>query len=355
MVYTCGGSFFCLKKINNFENITWLQYTAMDKGGVILKRTTLILFCLIFSIVLVGCSKTPMLNKGNTTCSLTGLECTSANNPTIMMMINNARSARPQTGLNRADVVVEMLAEGEITRFAAFYQSDMNGTVGPVRSVREYFYDLAKGAKAEVVSAGGSKDALARIKEEGYSHIDGIHAEEKYFSRVSFRRPPHNLYTNFDRMKQAMKDKGFNEVSPAKYTFSPEAVTAKGQRAQTLHLRYHRLYDCGYRYSAKSGNYVRYTEGEQQVDRDTSQPVAMQNVLIIYAQHRMADSLGHRSIAITGSGKGFLVQKGKYIPIEWRFRDGLIVPFSEEGKELTLLPGKTWVNVLPETGKVELY
>lgn len=268
-----------------------------------------------------------------------------------MLMMNNARPARPQTGLNRADVVVEMLAEGEITRFAAFYQSEMTGTVGPVRSVREYFYDLARGANAVVVSAGGSKEALANIKGDGYPHLDGIHADEKYFSRVSFRKAPHNLYTDFDRMKQAVKDKGFDQTSSAKYTFSEDASTTKGQSAQSIDLTYHRLYDCGYRYDAKSGSYLRYTQGEEQVDRETSQPLMMKNVLVIFAEHRMADSLGHRSIAITGSGKGYLIQKGKVIPIEWRFRDGLIVPFSE-GKELTLLPGKTWVNVLPETGKV---
>lgn len=309
---------------------------------------------IFLTCMLVGCAKIPFINNEKTTCPLTGLACQSSNNPTIMMMINNARPARPQTGLNHADVVVEMLAEGEITRFAAFYQSQMTGVVGPIRSVREYFYELAKGAKAEVVSAGGSKEALANIKRDGYPHIDGIHAAEKYFTRETFRKAPHNLYTDFDRMKEATQEKGFNVKSPAKYTFSMEPSTQKGQSARTIHLVYHRLYECGYQYDEKSGSYIRYTQGEQQVDRETLEPLTMPNVIVAFAVHRMADSLGHRSIAITGNGRGYLVQKGKIIPIEWRFRDGLIVPFSLEGKELTLLPGKTWVNVLPETGKVEL-
>lgn len=159
------------------------------------KRIAVVFICFIFT--LIGCSKIPFVNKEKATCPLTGMACHSPNDPTIMMMINNAHQARPQTGLNHADVVVEMLAEGEITRFAAFYHSQMTGVVGPVRSVREYFYDLAKSAKAEVVSAGGSKDALADMKRDGYPHIDGIHAGEKYFTRESFRRAPHNLYTNY--------------------------------------------------------------------------------------------------------------------------------------------------------------
>ena len=59
----------------------------------------------------------------------------------------------------------------------------------------------------------------------------------------------------------------------------------------------------------------------------------------------------YSEVDVTGKGKGYLFQRGKVIPIEWRFRDGWIVPF-KDGKEVGLLPGKTWVNILPETGKV---
>ena len=259
------------------------------------KQILMVLIC--FAWAVVGCSKMTFLNKGKATCPLTGLTCQAHSNTIVMMMVNNARPARPQTGLNHADVVVEMLAEGEITRFAAFYQSQMTGVVGPIRSVREYFYDLAKGAKAEIVSAGGSKDALADMNSDGYPYIDGIHADGKYFTRESFRKPPHNLYTDFDHIKQALKEQGFNETSPAKYAFASQASTEKGNAAQTIRLMYHRLYDCGYKYDAKSGVYTRYTQGEQQIDRATSQPLTMQNVLVVFANHRMADSLGHRSIA----------------------------------------------------------
>ena len=90
-----------------------------------------------------------------------------------------------------------------------------------------------------------------------------------------------------------------------------------------------------------------------QTDRETGEPVTMQNVLVIFAKHKVLDYVGHRAVDITGQGKGYLLQQGKAVPVEWKYRDGWIVPY-RDGKECTLLPGKTWINVLPETGEVLL-
>ncbi len=79
-----------------------------------------------------------------------------------MVMVNNQAQARPQSGLDRADLVAEVLAEGEITRFAAFYYGVREGVVGPIRSVRPYYLDLARGPQAVVTHAGGSPKAMER-------------------------------------------------------------------------------------------------------------------------------------------------------------------------------------------------
>lgn len=66
----------------------------------------------------------------------------------IMVTINNHPAARPQSGLADADVIYEMLAEGNVTRFLAIYQSELPENIGPVRSARSYFIDMAKGFDA---------------------------------------------------------------------------------------------------------------------------------------------------------------------------------------------------------------
>ncbi|WP_246333900.1 DUF3048 domain-containing protein [Thermoactinomyces mirandus] len=272
--------------------------------------------------------------------------------PVMMVMINNHPHARPQSGLYLADVVVEILAEGEISRFAAFYYDHLEGTVGPVRSVRDYYLDLADGSGAVVAHAGGSPSALDRIRNEKSSSIDGVHQDEKHFTRVSFRKSPHNLYADLEVLRQVAADKKFPAYDGKQaYLFSRSAATGQGQTAEKIELIYHKLYKAGYQYDRASKAYIRYTEGERQTDRETETPLAMQNVLVVFAKHQVIDYAGHRDVDITGSGKGYLMQQGKAVPIEWKFRNGWIVPYSN-GKEIALLPGKTWVNVLPLTGKV---
>lgn len=274
--------------------------------------------------------------------------------PVIMAMINNHPAARPQSGLQLADVVVEILAEGEITRFAAFYYNRLNGVIGPVRSVRDYYLDLADGTGAVVAHAGGSPSALNRIREEKKPAIDGVHQDEKHFFRVDFRKPPHNLYARLEELSRVAKQRDYPDYSgkPA-YQFSGEAVTGGGKAAGKVRLIYHKLYEAVYQYDPAKQQYVRYTEGEMQTDRETGEPVTMQNVLVIFAKHKVLDYVGHRAVDITGQGKGYLLQQGKAVPVEWKYRDGWIVPY-RDGKECTLLPGKTWINVLPETGEVLL-
>ncbi|MDN4594650.1 DUF3048 domain-containing protein [Polycladomyces subterraneus] len=283
---------------------------------------------------------------------LTGLPTKNRDPMILMVMINNHHQARPQTGLGRADWVYEILAEGEITRFAAFYHSETSGVVGPVRSVREYYLDLAKGLHAVVAHAGGATNAMETIKQEGLHHLDGIHEDSRYFWRVGFRKPPHNLYTDLSKLVQGARSKGYHTAPlHLPLTFSAHGATDSGKPAEQIHIVYHRLYSCGYAYDSGQQAYVRFTQGEKQVDRESGQPLTMQNVLVIRAKHHIFDSAGHREVDLSGSGDGYLFQKGKAIPIRWENRSGVIVP-TVHGKIVSLVPGKTWVNVIPENGKV---
>jgi hypothetical protein len=75
------------------------------------------------------------------------------------VMVENAPAARPQSGLGQADVVYEILAEGEVTRFAAVFQSHEAKVIGPVRSIRPYFVEIGAALDAVIVHAGWSQDS----------------------------------------------------------------------------------------------------------------------------------------------------------------------------------------------------
>ena len=77
----------------------------------------------------------------------------------VAVMVNNHPAARPQSGLNKADIVYELLAEGDVTRFLAIFQSEQPDNMGPVRSARDYYIELAKGFDSLYIAHGNSPDA----------------------------------------------------------------------------------------------------------------------------------------------------------------------------------------------------
>lgn len=336
----------------------------LRRSVIALRRGAALLLAVVLLMLPVGCGWMPSKTEKEATGEpretaeppppdpLTGLPSEGPAHPTLMVMVNNHRKARPQSGLNRADLVVEILAEGEITRFAAFYHSRTEGKVGPVRSLRPYYLELGRGLNAVVVHAGGSTAALQEVRSSGWPSLDGIHQDAGYFRRERDRRAPHNLYTDLSRLQEAARTKGYGdrETKPV-FRFDENGATAEGEPAAEIDLVYHKLYEAGYRYDEESGEYVRYTQGEKQVDRETGEPLTMDNVLVIKAKHRVTDAAGHREVDLKGPGSGVLFQRGKAIPIQWENISGVVVPV-RDGQMLPLLPGKTWINVLPETGKV---
>ncbi|HEX2893259.1 MAG TPA: DUF3048 domain-containing protein, partial [Marmoricola sp.] len=69
---------------------------------------------------------------------LTGLPApeTTPNHPVMIVKIDNTAASDPQYGLGSADMVVEELVEGGITRLAAMFYSKLPAKAGPVRSAR---------------------------------------------------------------------------------------------------------------------------------------------------------------------------------------------------------------------------
>src|SRR5699024_5193607 len=92
------------------------------------------------------------------------------NHRAVAVMVSNQVQARPQSGLTKADIVYEMLTEGNITRFMAIYHSDKPEVVGPIRSAREYFVDLANDMDAVYIYSGAANFVNDLIDEKGLEH-----------------------------------------------------------------------------------------------------------------------------------------------------------------------------------------
>lgn len=265
----------------------------------------------------------------------------------ISVLVNNHAFARPQSGLDQADIVYEILSEGWITRLVAFYQSQSPEVIGPVRSLRPYLIDLAMGFDAVFAHAGGSQAALNAVKNRGLASLDEIYNAGNSFYRVNFRKMPHNLYTNIEMLRKGVERRGYRSESEIPtLTFKDPSEEAVGEDAGWIEIEYHSTYVVAYEYDPELAIYTRFVRGEPHIDMETEKQLTTTNLLVIETTHRTLDDDGRRAIDVMSEGKGLLFQRGKMEKVDWKRIDGVIRPM-KDGVEIGLYPGTTWVNIIP--------
>lgn len=269
----------------------------------------------------------------------------------VAVMVNNHPKARPQSGLSKADIVYEMLAESEVTRFLAVFQSEKPENIGPVRSARKYYIELAKGMNALYIAHGYSPEAKALLNQGYVDSLNGIAYDGTLFKRVKFRKAPHNSYISFDNIEKGAAKKSYDlDAQPRGFTFLTEQQieNLQGNPAPAVDISYgSKIFNVQFEYDEALGKYKRFSNGEQTVEYGDESPVLLDNIFIIEASHKIIDNSGRRDIDVQTGGKGYLLQKGKMNEVEWRNKDGRIIPV-KNGVEIGFVPGKTWVNIVPD-------
>jgi hypothetical protein len=266
----------------------------------------------------------------------------------VMVMVENSPQARPQSGLDQADLVYEILAEGDITRFAAVFQSQSPGTIGPVRSIRPYYVEIGDGLDALIVHAGWSQDAMNLIADRNLAHFDEVYGDGKYYWRSSDRNMPHNLYTSIAKIREGAVNKKFRSDwnGPLLHFLKPGQLPAAGSAAAKISIPYLNGYNVSYEYNGDKGVYERFMNGKPHTDSLSGKQLEAANLLIVETEHRVVDSAGRREVDVYGPGQGWLAQAGTVRSITWERKEGIIRAYAS-GKELPLLPGRTWVQVVP--------
>lgn len=266
------------------------------------------------------------------------------------VMINNHPQARPQSGVYDADVVYEALAEGEITRFLALFQSKQPKIIGPVRSARPYFVKLNNAYDAIYVHHGWSPQAKKLIKSTGTNNLNGLYYDGTLFHRADFRQAPHNSYIPYKNIEKGVEEKGYKrkaDVDPLPFLNQDEIKNLNGDQADGVTIDYKDKYQVRFAYQSDDGTYQRYSDGGKSVDRETKTPITVSNVLIVAAPHRFIDSYPRRGINLKAGGQALLLQKGKVQKLEWKNVKGRIVPV-KDGKTVGFVPGQTWINIIPD-------
>lgn len=287
------------------------------------------------------------------TAPLTGIETEMvAPERPVAVTINNHPDARPQSGLSQADIVYEVLAEGNVTRFLAVFQSEKPESIGPVRSARQYFIDLANGYDALYIAHGYSPEAYLTLESGVIDHINGMQHDGSLFKRASDRIAPHNSYITFANIEKGAEEAGYDmdqAPEPLDFLTDEEVGSLEGDAAVNIKVAYSQdpNFIAEYHYDSGQEKYTRSSGGAETVEYDTENPVLLDNIIIIEAAHTIKDSEGRRGIDLDTGGRAYVFQKGIMQKLEWKSEDGRILPF-QNGKPMKLVPGKTWINIVPE-------
>lgn len=282
------------------------------------------------------------------------------------VMIDNHPNAYPQTGLDKAAVVFEALAEAGITRFMAVYVPGVSPdapSIGPVRSARLYFVRWAMGMRGMYIHAGGAPDALKRASEA--TEIIDVDALARsggaYFTRIRTRKAPHNLYTSTARLDQAAARFGNAEINDPELGFLIKAEAPLDQRPAAQELGYYFIYrqdSVGWTYDPASNVYLRLRRGKPATDAATRQQLRASNVVVIEVQERPipGDPKGRIQQDVIGSGPGVLFQDGVARDITWR-KDSEAAPlrfYLADGSEAAMNPGQVWIAAVPKLSNLTI-
>ncbi|MCM3444523.1 DUF3048 domain-containing protein [Metabacillus halosaccharovorans] len=284
---------------------------------------------------------------------LTGLETDEQNitQRPVSVMINNHPAARPQSGLTKADIVYEVLAEGNITRFLAVFQSDIPDIIGPVRSARPYYIDLSKGYDSLYIAHGYSPDALVKLTNGEVDSLNGMEYDGTLFWRADHRKAPHNSYISKENILEGAISKQYEvaaEVEPFEFLSEEEVQNLEGEHVNKFVIKYDnsQTWQATYEYNQTDKVYSRYSDTQQTVDLESNDPVKLSNIFVVEMDHNIVDDYGRRGIDLKSGGKALLLQNGLMKEVEWVNEDGRILPV-KDGNIVKFVPGKTWINIVP--------
>jgi Protein of unknown function (DUF3048) N-terminal domain/Protein of unknown function (DUF3048) C-terminal domain len=287
-------------------------------------------------------------------CPLTGLPPkpgVHVHRPAIAVKIENSPDARPQAGLDHADVVFEEVVEGGITRFAAIFQCDSVKKAGPVRSARFDDPDFIKPLTRGLAFAGANAIVTKSL----------IHHHMKLFtdlndSKALYRVPPgntneHSLFANVKLLLRQAKHKHLRSSPSDLFLFGPMQPDAKKVKKVALKFEDSSVSEpIVWRWKGKV--WKRYESDQPFMSADGSQ-VGTPNLLIqkvdVTLSSKLVDVAGNPSPRITfsGSGRALLFRGGSVVKGRWKRRHGSFRYLTGDGKPFSFAPGPIWIELLP--------
>jgi hypothetical protein len=291
------------------------------------------------------------------TCPLTGEVVPSGripDRPALAIKVENHPEARPQAGLNAADIVYEEPVEGGITRFIAVYQCGDQARIGPVRSARIADPDVLSQFGVPIFAfSGGAPHVERKVSSSELVPLDET-AGGSAFERDPDRTAPHDLYSGTRALYRVAKVRA-GTPSPV-FSYSAE-IENPSRRSGGIRLPFSSSYaDVFWTWDQRERAWLRAHGSEPHLDEE-GEPISADNVVVQFIATAPDPRGGPTPIlTLTGGGRAYVFRDGRMIKGRWE-RESLrdVTTFvTKTGEEIELAPGRTWVELAPDSIVAEL-
>ena len=285
---------------------------------------------------------------------LTGRPNVSSTNRTALVVkIDNVPRARPQAGINDADIVYVELVEGGSTRYAAVFHSEDVGTVGPVRSMRTTDINLLRPLNRPLfANSGGNSRTTTAINASPLVNIGHATSSGGAYFRNNSRPAPHNLFSSTAALRNAGGSAG--GAPPTLFTIRRPGTPNPNLTSDTTGVRVN-YENTSVSYIWNGSGWARSQDGR--ITADTAGVrTAPETVIVRFTPYGVSPADANSPEAnVLGRGRAWIFTEGKLIRGSWSKPDPDSVTLyrDSEGNPIQLLPGRVWVEI-PEPGGATL-
>lgn len=291
---------------------------------------------------------------------LTGEDATEADRedlalPAVSVKIENSTQARPQSNLAQADIVFEEYVEYGISRLIAVYHSTVPDSVGPIRSLRPMDQNIIGSLEGPLVFSGAQGRFINSARSSGLTLIAQDTGATGFF-RTTDKPAPHNLH---GRMADFLAQSGDLTTPPEQWQFAYPAeestVVTQGEQISEIDITMSQRANPRWEWDADQDAWLRYEGGSAHATAEGARITAT-NVVMLWVDVRYTDSNGGSSvpetIVVTDAGTGYVASGDRLVEVTWS-KAGQFDPYvilGPDGEEVSLMPGQTWVELVPQSG-----
>ncbi|MFI2374725.1 DUF3048 domain-containing protein [Streptomyces sp. NPDC018964] len=263
--------------------------------------------------------------------------------PVLAVKIDNAPAARPQTGVDAADVVYTEQVEGGTSRLIAVYATELPESVGPVRSARESDLELLRQFDRPVLAHSGAQSKLLPRIERAPLESVTPGSEPGAYTRAPGRPAPHNLYLRPERL---MDERPGEAALTTGFRFGRSP--ADGEPRSELTVRYPAT-RFTFTWSGARDRWLVSMDGAPALTAE-GERLAPATVVVQYVTVRPSgfrDFLGNTTpyTETVGSGEATVLRDGRAYEVDWSrpaAEDGTSFT-TGAGERMTFARGQVWV------------